>query len=992
MSVIPPQISNLASAPAREFFIVEVQRRWLLRELGGEVGGVLPADPTYLALVDLSDRIIEDHSVDVDLYFQDPLIVSALDSLRQRVANLNVNAASVGARPARDVLSSLRANPGVSTAAGAAAGFRGSLPSCILGRIGIFMWEQSRAFIERIWTDNCCHDKNLLYEAFPSLNPNTSPPDETRTSGRGAAGEEGLAAGTSGRATAPRKVSPASTLLQSPAAVALGTVCSESLFQLRSSATSVFRFMIPTLDPPNPSALLWGLTCCQSDLRFLISFSSFRQLCKNNIVPFPPLFLLPPMYFCFWPVDTPEKADAAVKCIRAQLQLEASGDRPRILGVSTRSNLGFVPGEGIMAPAEHACAGGSLPCPALAEALDLASRSPSSGAAHPSSAGTLSGTGAVHILTLSTRAAAYIFQLGPLKTRTSARRLGPNATPSLPTSLVDLLKDPNIFKAARPVNGRHPLYQVGRQHDIMFRQNVIRGEMDLTQLASEKTGRAKVACTLARLSAQVLGELYVPCRRDILTDWSRVGSHSPHEVLQSPAAEAHVAARLAARLSLIDFAPSSSTAAADAALAAASPDAIMVEDAVSSLNASLAAHAHGEPGVPRTDPMDCDSEQPSSPLNPQAVPTPSRGLGTAAPDPLSGGSRLGGAAATNPAAAAAAAGNPRPAPSPRPPTGAAPTLSHEEEVRRASGPIKEDVLHVFLRLAEGCVNQSDPLFRLFMGSLKWAFFVVNMKDREAFVNQLRHLRNMSPADISRLPSRVFDRHVRRHIPLPLTLAARFTSVIQAFSRFEIDQEKGKPRPFFKKDMERICNNVMDHILKGCLSDPPGVSMYYDISRDLESMLPVYHTFRGTNKNENFHLTLKSVLRAFNTSPELANALAANFVYRFNNASALRYMHEPGACVDVHDIALLDDAYSVTKDAFGSAWPLSGHIPTIFFTKADILGAGVEFGCTKLLPDIAATSTQAALAPVTTAQEGGGGGGAHRLSHRPIQPLRPLLGS
>ena len=293
MSVIPPQISNLASAPAREFFIVEVQRRWLLRELGGEVGGVLPADPTYLALVDLSDRIIEDHSVDVDLYFQDPLIVSALDSLRQRVANLNVNAASVGARPARDVLSSLRANPGVSTAAGAAAGFRGSLPSRILGRIGIFMWEQSRAFIERIWTDNCCHDKNLLYEAFPSLNPNTSPPDETRTSGRGAAGEEGLAAGTSGRATAPRKVSPASTLLQSPAAVALGTVCSESLFQLRSSATSVFRFMIPTLDPPNPSALLWGLTCCQSDLRFLISFSSFRQLCKNNIVPSPPPFSSP---------------------------------------------------------------------------------------------------------------------------------------------------------------------------------------------------------------------------------------------------------------------------------------------------------------------------------------------------------------------------------------------------------------------------------------------------------------------------------------------------------------------------------------------------------------------------------------------------------------------------------------------------------------------------------------------------------------------------
>ena len=172
-------------------------------------------------------------------------------------------------------------------------------------------------------------------------------------------------------------------------------------------------------------------------------------------------------------------------------------------------------------------------------------------------------------------------------------------------------------------------------------------------------------------------------------------------------------------------------------------------------------------------------------------------------------------------------------------------------------------------------------------------------------------------------------------------------------------------------MADISKNVLKHILRGCLSDPPGVSMYYNISRDLQA-LPLYHTFRGTSKNENFHLMLNEVLRAFNTSPELTNALAANFVHRYNTASAIHHLHRESTLA-VHDVALLDEAYAATKEAFGEAGPLSSHFPTIYFTEEELRDHGLGFGCVRSDPPL--RGGEALADPEVAARAGAAAGDA-----------------
>lgn len=65
--------------------------------------------------------------------------------------------------------------------------------------------------------------------------------------------------------------------------------------------------------------------------------------------------------------------------------------------------------------------------------------------------------------------------------------------------------------------------------------------------------------------------------------------------------------------------------------------------------------------------------------------------------------------------------------------------------------------------------------------------------------------------------------------------------------------------------------LMAHIRKGCLSDPPSLSLYYKIRTDSNN-LPVYRCIRGTSDVESFHQLIEMRFQPWNASPEFADAV------------------------------------------------------------------------------------------------------------------------
>ena len=163
------------------------------------------------------------------------------------------------------------------------------------------------------------------------------------------------------------------------------------------------------------------------------------------------------------------------------------------------------------------------------------------------------------------------------------------------------------------------------------------------------------------------------------------------------------------------------------------------------------------------------------------------------------------------------------------------------------------------RYALGCSSSMDPLFGVFMHLLKLAFFKIDTEDEEMVLNWLKVARKLTPEQIECLPSNFYDNLVQKEIPLPSELKSRLQAVYQIFSR-----ARGKDNKLFFKQggancMADIHEEVLKHVMKGCISDPPGLNMYYEVGSKPKGKSVyhrVLHTIRGTNLLENFHLHLR----------------------------------------------------------------------------------------------------------------------------------------
>ena len=178
------------------------------------------------------------------------------------------------------------------------------------------------------------------------------------------------------------------------------------------------------------------------------------------------------------------------------------------------------------------------------------------------------------------------------------------------------------------------------------------------------------------------------------------------------------------------------------------------------------------------------------------------------------------------------------------------------------------------RIARGCTSHRNSRFCVFLNLLKKAFFVTCVDDVERVKDWLRRVRKMTDDQIKELPASYFEPFVRRSVPLPSVLRRNLDVVYKIFAN--VTCEPGATEPLFRAgsgpgSMRAIMDDAIRHINLGCVSDPPGMSMYN--TRPTLSERPELHSIRGTSDLENFHLYLKkAILHSCNLSPEVSDGL------------------------------------------------------------------------------------------------------------------------
>ena len=160
-----------------------------------------------------------------------------------------------------------------------------------------------------------------------------------------------------------------------------------------------------------------------------------------------------------------------------------------------------------------------------------------------------------------------------------------------------------------------------------------------------------------------------------------------------------------------------------------------------------------------------------------------------------------------------------------------------------------------------------------MHQLRSACFIICEKDKR-IIQRCLEQRGMSKEEIKRLPADYFFKRCKLAIPCPSELAARVQTVWLQFEH----AERADGRPFTNKEVKDVHEKILEHIARGCVSDPPGRSMYYDLGRS-ESGMPNWNGTRGTSQLEGFHMHLVRAIRTWAISPELMDSLVLEFVIR-----------------------------------------------------------------------------------------------------------------
>ena len=198
--------------------------------------------------------------------------------------------------------------------------------------------------------------------------------------------------------------------------------------------------------------------------------------------------------------------------------------------------------------------------------------------------------------------------------------------------------------------------------------------------------------------------------------------------------------------------------------------------------------------------------------------------------------------------------------------------------------VKNDPFHWMQRYGNNGLSKSHLLFPLFMACMRDAIFHLHQPDVDAFKAHLLATGKYDEDGVKQLPKSYFTKRnrCRRSIPSRLELAVRVQSVFELF--VGLTDQDGVPLITDKVVKQHQRN--MKHVWAGCLSDIPGLVMYYDCRKSKRSA-PCYTTLRGTSQLEAYHRWLRACIQGSQLSKQHFKLLLAHFNYRWNTRCGIR---------------------------------------------------------------------------------------------------------
>ena len=185
-----------------------------------------------------------------------------------------------------------------------------------------------------------------------------------------------------------------------------------------------------------------------------------------------------------------------------------------------------------------------------------------------------------------------------------------------------------------------------------------------------------------------------------------------------------------------------------------------------------------------------------------------------------------------------------------------------------------DIWHVFHQFP---ISLQHGLRRPFSKALSRAFFIPNLDDRHA-VDHVLHQKKMTYEAKLRSNPDYIRKRVRFRVPPPEKLFSRIATVLKTFGPLCDAQTK---QPLFNEKAWVVAKNVLQHVRLGDYSDPPDVSLYFEVGKD-KNGLTLYRCCRGTNDVEGgVHQNLIRRFTSFNVSPQRAVNMILDYVSAHN---------------------------------------------------------------------------------------------------------------
>jgi hypothetical protein len=180
----------------------------------------------------------------------------------------------------------------------------------------------------------------------------------------------------------------------------------------------------------------------------------------------------------------------------------------------------------------------------------------------------------------------------------------------------------------------------------------------------------------------------------------------------------------------------------------------------------------------------------------------------------------------------------------------------------------------------------------------------------------------------------FIARVPRFIPPPSVLVPAVRQVFNTYGSV-LDAKTGQP--LFNEDAWAKSQAVLQHCAEGCISDIPGVQLYFEIKKDSDGLM-LFRCGRGTNSTENIHQKIVAIFGSFHTGLEYADAVLAEHRHLANCRAAIK--NRLGVRFFGHyDLWIVEHIQVLSAAIYGAPWYPEHCSVAQFRDTGEVFGIG-----------------------------------------------------